>query len=145
MKYERAGWIILLFFIIVLVAIFWPAEVSEETVLERRDAVILEDDDQTQEDFPLSQWEIQEFQQKGLDNPVEDIQQDLLSKPEIIPGDGVLGGTMGFLTTDNIEILNNRWVLATYEDGHVMGQLLLRYEVNNNAQISWEILDHLEP
>ena len=93
----------------------------------------------------LSQWEIQNFQQKNLEDPEEEIRQDLFNKPELIPIEGVLGGTMGFHSPENIELLNGQWALATYEDGHIMGQMLLKYEVSNNGEICWEVMDYTEP
>lgn len=78
---------------------------------------------------------------EGLKNPVKELTDDLLKHPEIIPYKGTLGGKMVFLTENNIEILNSRWVLANFEDGHIGGAMLLEYNVSKNGRISWKVID----
>lgn len=65
---------------------------------------------------------------------------DLLDRPELIPFDGVLGGTMGFYTPDNIYILSARWVYARFEDGHIGGEMLLEYRIEIDGEISWNVV-----
>lgn len=65
---------------------------------------------------------------------------DLIAHPELIPYDGVLGGTMGFYSRDSVRVLSDRWVLASFEDGHRMGRMLLRYDVTDNG-IVWKVID----
>jgi hypothetical protein len=68
------------------------------------------------------------------------IANDLVAHPELIPYDGVLGGTMGFYSRDSVRVLSDRWVLASFEDGHRMGRMLLRYDVTDNG-IVWKVID----
>ncbi len=58
--------------------------------------------------------------------------------------EGVLGGTMGFYTEENITVLNDRWVHAWFEDGHVGGEMLLLYTFEEDGSISWTLLDLAE-
>ncbi len=67
--------------------------------------------------------------------------EDLLNRPELIPYEGVLGGTMGFYTEDNIRVLDNHWIYAHFEDGHIGGAMLLAYRKRADGQIEWYILD----
>ena len=60
---------------------------------------------------------------------------------ELIPYEGVLGGQMGFYDENGIQILDSRWVLADFEDGHIAGRMLLEYQVSNEGQISWKVLN----
>jgi hypothetical protein len=78
------------------------------------------------------------MKEKGLENPVHDIVSDLQKHRELIPYKGVLGGTMGFYSTEDIWILNNKWVFAEFDDGHIGGFLLLEYQVSNTGKISWK-------
>ncbi len=78
----------------------------------------------------------------GLKNPIEDIKTDLLSRKDIIKHDGIKGGIMGFYDSRNIYILNNKWVYAVYEDGHIAGSMLLEYKVKN-GKISWNIIKEM--
>ncbi len=92
-------------------------------------------------EFPgLSPRDIARFQDRGLENPVEDIRADLALRPDIIPHEGVLGGRMGFYFPERIYVLTDRWVLAYFEDGHRGGRLLLRYDVGESGRISWEVI-----
>ncbi len=68
------------------------------------------------------------------------IVSDLISHPELIPYEGVLGGTMGFYARDSVRVLSDRWALATFEDGHRMGGMLLRYQVTDRG-IVWKVID----
>jgi len=86
----------------------------------------------------LSEGDIQRLQRKGLKNPETDLLNDLNRKQgELIPTEGVLGGTMAIR---DARILNDRYALAYYEDGHIAGNMILRYEVSN-GKISWKVLD----
>jgi hypothetical protein len=76
-----------------------------------------------------------------LADPVEDLRGSLVNNPDLIGRSGVLGGKMGFYFRDGIHILNHRWVLAYYEDGHVDGAILLRYSIGENGIVCWDILD----
>ncbi|MDX5436874.1 MAG: hypothetical protein LPK03_06740 [Pontibacter sp.] len=86
----------------------------------------------------LSQGDIQRLQRKGLQNPETDLMNDLNRKQDqLIPTKGVVGGTMAIRDS---RILNDRYALAYYEDGHIGGYMLLKYEVNN-GNINWTVLD----
>lgn len=86
----------------------------------------------------LSQTDLQRLKRKGLQNPETDLMNDLSRKQgNLIPAKGVVGGTMAIRDT---RILNDRYALAYYEDGHMGGYMLLKYEVNN-GNISWTVVD----
>ena len=85
----------------------------------------------------LYDWDIKRFKEKGLTDPVKDIIADLKKHRELIPYKGVLGGTMEFYDRE-IWILNNKWVFAYFEDGHIGGYLLLEYNISNDGKIEWK-------
>ncbi len=89
----------------------------------------------------LDDHQIENLQKKGLTDPVSDLRNDLMDEPDLITREGVLGGTMGFYFSEGIHVLNERWVLAYFEDGHVGGAMLLRYEVLPGGEVRWEVLD----
>jgi hypothetical protein len=91
----------------------------------------------------LDQQQIKNLQRKGLENPVEDLRNDLMKADVKIKRKGVLGGTMGFYMPEAIHILNEQWVMAYFEDGHVAGALFLKYEVKEGV-INWEVLDEIQ-
>ena len=89
----------------------------------------------------LDERQIKNLRKKGLDDPVKDLREDLMEDPDLITQEGVLGGTMGFYFSEGIHVLNERWVLAYFEDGHVGGAMLLRYDVLPGGDIKWEVID----
>ena len=87
----------------------------------------------------LSQSDVQRLKRKGLRNPETDLMNDLNRKQrQLIPVEGTMGGTMAIRDS---RILNDRYAMAYYEDGHNGGYLLLKYEVNN-GNITWNVVDH---
>lgn len=84
----------------------------------------------------LSTSEIMRLRDRGLADPVADLKADLARHPELIPVKAVLGGTMGFYRPEGIRILNDRWVCADFEDGHIGGSMLLEYRVEG-GRIRW--------
>lgn len=90
----------------------------------------------------LDQQSIKYLKEKGLINPVEDLRNDLIKEGALIKRKGVLGGSMGFYLPEAIHVLNENWVMAYFEDGHIAGVLLLKFDVQN-GEISWEVLDEI--
>jgi hypothetical protein len=94
----------------------------------------------TAENGVLMQYEIRQFRSLGLENPEEDILKDLFNNPQLIPHEGVLGGTMRFHSMDDLKLINGSWAYARYEDGHITGEMLLEYQVGRNGTITWTII-----
>ena len=72
--------------------------------------------------------------------PPEEVAATLLERADLIPFEGTLGGTMGFYTEEDIHVLNDRWVFARFEDGHVAGEMLLEYRTNESGELEWRVL-----
>lgn len=89
----------------------------------------------------LDRRQVDTLVKKGLNDPVREIRNALVKDPGLIGSSAVLGGNLGFYFRDGIHILNDRWVFAYFEDGHVAGALLLRYDVSPGGEISWDVLD----
>jgi len=72
----------------------------------------------------------------GLDAPDPEryIDSSLRATPEVIPLEAVLGGRMTF---KNIQVLGDKWVIADYEDGHVMGQSIFSYSWNEDGELAF--------
>lgn len=47
---------------------------------------------------------------------------------------------MGFYTEENIQVLNEQWVFARFEDGHVEGSMLLEYALDGDGKLRWSVL-----
>lgn len=58
-------------------------------------------------------------------------------RTDLIPTKPVLGGTMYF---SNVTIISTNWLMAEFEDGHIMGRAIYRYEISQDA-INFKLLD----
>lgn len=82
------------------------------------------------------------FIEKGINDPKISIEKALREKPDLIPFEAVLGGTMRF---GNIKILSDKWVIADYDDGHVTGKSIYRYQLTPNKTFAFELVDSKGP
>lgn len=73
----------------------------------------------------------------GIQDPATFISNDLSKNSTLIPVKPVLGGAMNF---SRISLLGDRWAIASFEDGHVGGNLLLKYTLRDSV-IRWKVLD----
>ncbi len=81
-----------------------------------------------------------------LFQPVQDesaleLKRDLMSKPSLITVPGVLGGSMRIVSESHIRILDDGWVYAEFEDGHIQAAGLFSYARTQNGQITWKLLE----
>lgn len=76
-------------------------------------------------------------EQFGVKEPFSYISKDLDNKAELIPYPAVLGGTMRFY---EINLLGEKWVMASFEDGHIAGKMLLEFEIATDRIINWKVL-----
>lgn len=76
---------------------------------------------------------------KPVETNADIIISDLLKHPELIPYEPVLGGKMTFYK-EHTQVLSDKWVFAYFEDGHIVGHMLLGYSVHDGV-ISWEVID----
>ena len=89
--------------------------------------------------FWFEEEEINKLKEKGILNPEKDITDNLIENTQLIPYPGVLGGTMRI---GNIKLLGDRWVIAYFADGHIDGQMILRYIIKKDSTIGWVVIDH---
>ncbi len=83
-------------------------------------------------------FEGRKLMDQGIINPSEYIADQLKEQPEIIPMKAVLGGKMHFL---NVQILGREWIIADYEDGHVMGKSIFQYKVNKDGKVDFKLIE----
>lgn len=88
----------------------------------------------------IFEYELNYLLENGLSDPINQLKQDLINRIDLIPVEGVFGGTMRIYSPEQIRILPGRYVYAVFEDGHIQGNLILQYEVKE-SQISWKIID----
>ncbi|WPR73024.1 hypothetical protein SLW70_07865 [Flavobacterium sp. NG2] len=68
---------------------------------------------------------------------------DLNSNPKGNPytGQDQIGANK--FVINKIKILNHRWIIADYSDGEIWGEVLLKYFVNDDNSISFEVIQSL--
>ncbi len=89
----------------------------------------------------LAEHHLRSLQSKtDWQDPVTKIKQDLISKPELIPEEPVLGGEMGFYSEENIHLLTDKLAIAYFEDGHIGGYAVLSYDLSDPNEISWQVV-----
>lgn len=108
--------------------------------LQHRD----EEDDNLVSFKPFSDYELRRFAEKQITEPISFLRDRLQDRPDLIPTEAVLGGTMNFYDREAIHVLNDKWVFATFEDGHIMGQILLGYDIDADLEIEWGVIDVVE-
>jgi hypothetical protein len=85
----------------------------------------------------LEPEDLVQLMKAGLTDPARQIRDSLAAHPELIPYPGVLGGTMR-VTPDEVVILSTDLVWAPFDDGHVLGEMLLEYNVIPGGRITWK-------
>ena len=69
------------------------------------------------------------------------IKDQLRKRKDLIPIEGVLGGSMRYTS---FRILSKHWIMAVYEDGHIQGASLLRFDAEKDSTLKFKTLDHIE-
>ncbi|MBZ9730338.1 hypothetical protein LB467_11635 [Salegentibacter sp. JZCK2] len=77
----------------------------------------------------------------SLEKPETFIVESLERNQQLIPKKSVLGGTMRFV---DIEILNERFIWAAYEDGHVAGEAIFQYKLNEVDSIDFNLVSEIK-
>ena len=85
-----------------------------------------------------TEYDLQALAQRGLADPALRLREDLCRHPELIPFRGTRGGVMGFYDTTAFCLLDDRWVFARFDDGHVAGAGLFEFRVLPGGRIDWK-------
>jgi len=97
-----------------------------------------------QADRPMvvSNYQLKELREMGLEDPQADLAEDLRHRKDLFPAElkSELGGTFGFYDPDGIVLLTTKWVLASFDDGHRLGHMLLEFSVTDGGKIDWKLI-----
>lgn len=90
------------------------------------------------EDF----WFNEDFNRISFDNfytkdSEERIEKALKNKPELIPTEAQLGGTMFF---GRSRLFGRKWIIATYSDGHIEGKAIYQFKMIDNGDLEFTLL-----
>jgi len=84
--------------------------------------------------------DVDALRRQGLSDPIVQIVDSLMMHPELIPHEGELGGRMGFYSAREIHILDDSWVYAQFDDGHVQGRGIFRYTVQADSSLAFVVV-----
>ncbi len=68
--------------------------------------------------------------------------RDLMERPVLLPA-GVLGGTMRIRAESDIRILDNRFVWARFDDGHITGSAVFERHNGPSGGNAWRMIGYL--
>ena len=88
-----------------------------------------------------ARYEGEKYVVQGIQDPEYYVDSALHSRPEEIPLEAVLGGTMAF---GKVELLSSRWLISEYDDGHIMGRTLFEYQINEDGQVDFKPIKTIE-
>lgn len=96
-------------------------------------------ENEVKKNTPILSEEIlqRKLKEKGL--TVAGLKADLLKRSDLIMHKPVLGGSMNF-NEAGIHVLTDKWVAAEFDDGHINGYTLLKYDVKA-GKLNWSVVD----
>jgi len=89
--------------------------------------------------IPQPDWE--GLKKEGRTDPRGRLVEDLLARDDLIPWEGIHGGTMKIYDPSLVWFAGPRWCVAWAEDGHIGGFMLLRFEEDDDGNPQWRLLD----
>ncbi|HOG14036.1 MAG TPA: hypothetical protein PLY39_02655 [Synergistales bacterium] len=89
--------------------------------------------------IPQPDWE--RLKKEGRTDPRGRLVEDLLARDDLIPWEGIHGGTMKIYDPSLVWFAGPRWCVAWAEDGHIGGFMLLRFEEDDDGNPQWRLLD----
>jgi hypothetical protein len=91
---------------------------------------------------PEPDWE--RIKNSKRTDPKAWLTESILSRDDLVPWEGVLGGTMRVYDPSSVWFIGPNWCLAWAEDGHIGGYMLLRFETGT-VEPSWRLIDSEMP
>ena len=85
-------------------------------------------------DSTLAFWK---FYKMGIEKPRAFIEIEFRTRTNLIPIEPVLGGTMRFT---KVVVLADNWIVGIYEDGHIRGKSLYKYELQQDTTLHFKRL-----
>ena len=90
------------------------------------------------EGFPQPDWD--DLRKRKIPDPRSWLVESLVSRRDLIPWEGIHGGTMKIYDPSGVWFIGPRWCIAWVEDGHMGGYMLLRFQ-EDDGKPQWQLLD----
>lgn len=89
--------------------------------------------------FTLPDYVLEGLVKRGFKTPLA-LLEDLATHDELLPVEGVLGGTMKWWPEYSV-VLNEKYVFGYFEDGHILGYAILKYSFDNDDNLKWQLIN----
>ncbi len=89
--------------------------------------------------FTLPDYVLEGLSKHGFKTPLA-LLENLATHDELLPVDGVLGGTMKWWPENSV-VLNQKYVFGYFEDGHILGYALLNYSFDEDDTLKWKLVN----
>jgi len=89
--------------------------------------------------FTLPDYVLDGLSKRGFKTPLA-LLQDLETHDELLPVEGVLGGSMKWWPEYSV-VLNEQYVFGYFEDGHILGYALLKYTFDQDDNLKWQLVN----
>jgi hypothetical protein len=150
----KEKWVFLIALIVILLSaasgvVFWRysrvleqnALLHEKLDLALKELVSARSRDQVTPELdrlPVPDWE--KMRTRARPDPRSLVLENLLAREDLIPWEGIHGGTMKIYDPSLVWFIGPRWCIAWVEDGHIGGYMLLRFDTDT-GQTQWRLLD----
>lgn len=81
----------------------------------------------------------------GLENPTRYVEDKLMETNEqkgdnpLIPYEGMNSD----FKLNKIKVLNHKWIVTDFSDGKYWGDLIVKYQINDDRSVDFTLMDHL--
>ncbi len=75
-----------------------------------------------------------------ISQPEKFLLEELSKGSNLIPKEAVLGGQMRFTS---VNFVNDNYIIAEFEDGHILGKALYSYSLNKNGDLNFNLITQL--
>ncbi|OQD42955.1 hydrolase [Croceivirga radicis] len=81
----------------------------------------------------------------GLENPTRYVEDKLMETNEqkgdnpLIPYEGMNSD----FKLNKIKVLNHKWIVTDFSDGKYWGDLIIKYQINDDRSVDFTLMDHL--
>jgi hypothetical protein len=130
-------WIERIFWILLTITLLWFWNQSDTDTLELSHLL-----EEQQERLVVQNAQLDSLSrmlQQFPEDPDAALKQDLMNKPGVISIPGIHGSSMRIFSIDDIQILNESWAYAEFEDGHIRAGGLFSYTRSSDGSIVWKL------
>lgn len=98
-------------------------------------------DSTTATNYWFTEFDRGRLKRKGITQPIPQLTDSIALQTDLVPYSTELGGQMRVW---NSMLLKDRWAIAEFTDGHITGTMLMKYTIQKDGSLQWQVLDSFE-